>query len=197
MYNTILKSSFLSADDVKKISQRRQREPDLQESILKSLDISKFIIFIWSYCMLKFFLVGKLYWKIHRCTYMETTVQERENCFFFEVFVRFFSVQLEGRSAQLDSGSAGEGTLEEFTEWQYFSRSRFESIATILSVVCSVGPLDICNIEKRCAMSGFQLAWVGTILLQSVVLTHLKYATYALKRQVFSWLGWVQCCCSQ
>ena len=104
MYNTILKSSFLSADDVKKISQRRQREPDLQESILKSLDISKFIIFIWSYCMLKFFLDGKLYWKIHRCTYMETTVQERENCFFFEVFVRFFQFNLKVDQLSLTVG---------------------------------------------------------------------------------------------
>ena len=72
-----------------KIRQRRQREPDLQQSTLKLLDISKFIVFSYSYC--KFELLSE--WQtVLKNTHMH---RWRKQSFCFEVFVRFFQFSLK------------------------------------------------------------------------------------------------------
>ena len=73
--------------------------------------------------------------------------------FLFWGLREIFSVQLEG--LKLDTGSAGEGTLEEFTEWQYFSRRR--KATHLQSVVFE----NICKNMQKLKDSNIQISLGG------------------------------------
>ena len=92
---------------------------------------------------------------IEKYTYAQMEATE----FLFWGLREIFSVQLEG--LKLDTGSAGEGTLEEFTEWQYFSRRRFCCKATHLQSVVLAHFENICKNMQKLKDSNIQISLGG------------------------------------